>query len=479
MKDINEVLISTDTNEETVQLSKGRWWVLATFSLFAFTQGMLWAIPGPISGAMTNLYGLDDTTIQLLINYGPIFYIPLSIPLAYWMDKPGGVRQATIWGILTVALGQLCRNLAYDNSTLSIALVHISYILNAIAGPVAMSAVGKISEDWFPVEFRSTSTAIMAEANLFGGAAAQLIGPQMVSDLSSMKEFLNFMYLCSAFMVLNVIMVLIYFPSHPPHPPSISATTTKAAEQEMSMKSFGTALKQLFINRSFIILICAYGLSTGMYGSWATVLSLNLNNCNAIYVGWLSFASTIAGNIGGLVLGRIADKFRNMKRLLVIFMALSGISFVLFALLASGIIKGQTICYEDGSAALGLWILLVLGVLGGLFLNSTIPLYYELSLEVTYPIPEATVCTMLTNMNNVGCLIFLGIPVTQYGSAWMNWLFSMTICVFTIGLIFLFDERTLRYKVDTNQQDDDNNSANNDNSINNENNDKEKLLLRS
>lgn len=189
-----------------------------------------------------------------------------------------------------------------------------------------------------------------------------------------------------------------------------------------------------------------------MYGSWATVLSLNLNNCDPIYVGWLSFSSTIAGNIGGLILGRFADKFRHMKRLLVILMGLSGICFVLFAVLTSGIIKGQIICNPDGSPGTGMYPLFILGVLGGLFLNSTIPLYYELSLEVTYPVPEATVCTMLTNMNNVGCLIFLGIPVSTYGSAWMNWLFSLTIVVFTVGLVFIFDEKALRYNVDLKQE---------------------------
>jgi hypothetical protein len=29
---------------------------------------------------------------------------------------------------------------------------------------------------------------------------------------------------------------------------------------------------------------------------------------------------------------------------------------------------------------------------------------------------------MLTNANNVGCLIFLVIPVDQTGTQWMNWM---------------------------------------------------------
>jgi FLVCR family MFS transporter len=430
-------------------LSPARWWVLFVYSLFAFTQGMLWAIPGPISAAMAELYNISDDAIQLMINWGPILYIPLSIPLAYWMDKPGGIRQSVIWGIVTTAIGQVFRTIARDTSPISIGMLHLSYILNAIAGPVAMGAVGKISEDWFPPEFRATSTAIMSEANLLGGAAAQLIGPTMVAS-ANMGQMMNFMYVCCAIAGVNLLAALIYFPSHPPTPPSRSAVAVKAAEDTLSMGSLWVAIKALARNRSFMVLILAYGLSTGMYGSWATVLSINLNQCDPQWIGWLSFSSTIAGNVGGLLLGRFADRFRNMKRLLVGLMAGASASFVTFAVLASGVIKGETICHPDGSPASGMWPLFVLGVMGGLFLNSSIPLFYELSMEVTYgAAPEATVCTMMTNMNNVGCLIFLSVPVNELGSGWMNWMFAGTILLFTLGLIFFFEEKTLRYDVDT------------------------------
>lgn len=313
-----------------------------------------------------------------------------------------------------------------------------------------MGAVGKISEDWFPPNFRATSTAIMSEANLFGGAAAQVLGPMMV-ETDDWKHLENFMYVCLALAIIMQVSVMAYFPSHPPTPPSASAETTKNNEQAMGLRTFGAALKSLMLSKNFMVLICAYGFSTGMYGSWATVLSLNLADCDPAWVGWLSFTSTIAGNVGGILLGRYVDRFRHLKTLLVTLMGLAAACFTAFAVLVSGAIPAvsQTICHADGSPGPGLWPLFVVGALGGLFLNSTIPLYFELSMEVTYPIPEGTVCTMLTNMNNVGCLIFLGIPVGQYGTAWMNWLFSMTILAFFFALIFFFEKKELRYAVDT------------------------------
>lgn len=70
-----------------IKVYPARWWILFAFSMYAFVQGMLWAIPGPISGAYGDLYKIDATTIQLLINYGPIFYLPLSLPF-------GGSRRS-------------------------------------------------------------------------------------------------------------------------------------------------------------------------------------------------------------------------------------------------------------------------------------------------------------------------------------------------------------------------------------------------
>ena len=74
---------------------------------------------------------------------------------------------------------------------------------------------------------------------------------------------------------------------------------------------------------------------------------------------------------------------------------------------------------------------------------------FILILQVTYPIPEGTVITVLTAMNNVGALVFLGIPSGNYGTAWMNWLFAGAVGLFAMVLLFFFSEKTLRYDVDT------------------------------
>ena len=127
-----------------------RLYVAAVFATYAFMQGLCWAIPGPLSSAYATLYGADAAFVQLLVNIGPIVYVPLSLPLALWMDRPNGIRPSVVLGVSLVTAGHVMRTLAFDGGALSTALLVLSYIFNAASGPVAMGAVGRISEAFFP-----------------------------------------------------------------------------------------------------------------------------------------------------------------------------------------------------------------------------------------------------------------------------------------------------------------------------------------
>jgi hypothetical protein len=60
-----------------------RWWVLVLFSLFSAMQGLNWAIPGPVADATSSVYGWSADATSLLVNLGPIAFLPLSIPCAW------------------------------------------------------------------------------------------------------------------------------------------------------------------------------------------------------------------------------------------------------------------------------------------------------------------------------------------------------------------------------------------------------------
>ena len=241
-----------------------RWWVLFVYSMFAMLQGWLWGDLGPISDSMLDVYGINSDTVQLMLNWGPIMYILFSFPFAYAMDRPGGVRVTVVLSMGLVALGAILRAAApLNSSTTAVGMLHVGYMLNDIAGPVAMSAVTLVSEGWFPRGERGLATAIAAEANVFGNVMSFLVGPAMLAGVDPASGIRRYHYLCAGIALATLAATIIYFPSHAPTPPSHSAATAKAAEERFSLTAFRAALRGLSRNVPFLVLCGAYGLSGG------------------------------------------------------------------------------------------------------------------------------------------------------------------------------------------------------------------------
>jgi FLVCR family MFS transporter len=73
-----------------------------------------------------------------------------------------------------------------------------------------------------------------------------------------------------------------------------------------------------------------------------------------------------------------------LKIILVVLFSLSAVSFAWFSLQIEKLIPTN------------FYLLLTASVLAGLFLNSSQAIFYELSVELTYPIAEGTSAAVLT-----------------------------------------------------------------------------------
>lgn len=94
---------------------------------------------------------------------------------------------------------------------------------------------------------------------------------------------------------------------------------------------------------------------------------------------WLGFWATLAGAVGGVGFGVIAEKALKgrMKVMLIVLTVLSTAAYLWFALVCGGYVTKKK---EDVSI-----MLYVSCIFGGLVLNGTIPLFYESAVEVIPP----------------------------------------------------------------------------------------------
>jgi nitrate/nitrite transporter NarK len=160
--------------------------------------------------------------VQLFVNYGSIFFLLLSVPVAILMDRPNGFRIAMILSAFAILLGCVMRLCARDASVTSIALLHASYILNALSGPIAVSAPSLLANAWFPANERGLATGVAVAFNTFGLVFSYFCGPVFVSQ-GTIDSLMTYMYVCLALAAVNALSIAVYFPSAPALPPSRSA----------------------------------------------------------------------------------------------------------------------------------------------------------------------------------------------------------------------------------------------------------------
>jgi hypothetical protein len=166
----NESGVPTEgEHHSAIGITMARWWILVQYSLltfnqvlpmrslhfifFTFTQGWFWDIPGPIFSSYMTTYNLSQDTLQvcscnrtqihskrllppqLFVNYGSIFFLLSSLPIAFLLDRPNGMRVAVILSAACNFIGCVLRLLARSTSVYSVAFLHASYIVNAFGGP--------------------------------------------------------------------------------------------------------------------------------------------------------------------------------------------------------------------------------------------------------------------------------------------------------------------------------------------------------
>ena len=455
---INESLVSSSEQDEETNSLLGilkpeqefkpyksifRFYILLLFCGFTFMQGLVWNTWGPIADSAEVVYGWDrnGTTIALLSNWGPIAFVPGVIVFPIVINRYG-LRYGILLGMLCTCVGAVMR-IFTTSFPVGTILMHIAHILNGFAGPVSMGASTTISANWFPYNERTVATGIGGAANYLGVAISFIIGPLMVrqvngtnittTELSEVTtDVYHMLYVVAAVCVVLFLIIFVYYPSRPKLPPSLTAGVERS--------DFKQTLRHLFTNASFWVLFLCYGIATGVNSAWSSFLYPNLSMLKAvkvtqIYVGWLGFYSTLAGAIGTVVVGFISDRFPKWKKSFIIFfMTLAGITATLFALFCNETIKVGDQTYLA---------ITLTGILLTLFVNAPIGIYYELSAEVSYPVPEATSTIVLTLANNLAGFVFLVLALfPQLGTMWMS--YCQAAAFFLVVPLLIFTP--IRYK---------------------------------
>lgn len=424
-----------------------RWLVLSLFSLLALMQGMVWNFWGPIQNSALRAFGFSKSDIAVLVLWGPVGFLPWF--LFMWLLDKKGLRSSLLLSVFFMLLGAAVRSVPLREPQLRRWLIHGGQLLNGLAGPTVMSAGPFLSTTWFGPDQRATATAVASLFCYLGGAASFLVGPLVVpapndtlaapaaaaaADSSIRDRIQLVLYAELAVIAVLFAAVLLYFPSRPPRPPSVAA-----AGQRLSYRS---SVCRLLRNLRFLMIALAYAVPTGVVAGWAGVLDMVLTPARVSQVdaGWIGFWSTVGGCVFGVAMARFADSIRGMlKLILVLMLAGASLASTWFTLTCL-----SRVTHLPSTAA----ILYTSCILVGVFINSSVPIFFEVSMETVYPVPEGITCGVVTFLGNLvtGLLLFF---LTFYCTdlSWLNWCLTGS-CLFSLVLVLFFRESYDRLYLD-------------------------------
>ncbi|XP_056145761.1 solute carrier family 49 member 4 [Lampris incognitus] len=424
-----------------------RWLVLTVFSLLGFMQGMVWNSWGPIQNSAMRAFGFTKSDIAVLVLWGPVGFIPWL--LFMWLMDKKGLRVSLLLSAFFMLLGAALRSVPLGGQPQKRWLIHGGQLLNGLAGPTIMSAGPLLSTTWFAPDQRATATAVASLISYLGAATSFVVGPLVVpapNDTEVVNKEATFsdsyirdriqLVMYAEFGAIAVLFaaVLLYFPSRPPMPPSVAA-----ASQRLSYRS---SICRLLSNLRFLMIAMAYAVPTGVIAGWSGVLDMILTPAKVSQVdaGWIGFWSIVGGCVFGVAMARFADSIRGMlKLILVLMMAGASLSSTWFTLTCL-----TRLTHLPSTAA----TLYTSCILVGIFINSSIPIFFELFIETVYPVPEGITCGVVTFLGNLvtGLLLFF---LTFYCTelSWLNWCLTGS-CLFSLGLILFFRESYDRLYLD-------------------------------
>lgn len=262
-----------------------RFYVLFLFCFLAFNQCMIWLTFSPIARSTQTYYNISEATVDLLLNWGPIIFIP-CLPLTYiLLNKHHGLRRCVTLLAFTLFFAALVRVIpdvvtspsSPHFGSISLVFLHIGQILNAACGPLVMVPVSQLSCLWFAPHERTRATTVAIFANNFGATVGFFASPWIVS-LPEYVPRLLYIHLALAFVAC--VLALLFFPSQPLKPPSAAAELLMSpAIREDGSNSWiilFTDLRQCLTNRSFVLITCAGGLLAGTFSAWTSLFDVIL-----------------------------------------------------------------------------------------------------------------------------------------------------------------------------------------------------------
>ena len=189
-----------------------------------------------------------------------------------------------------------------------------------------------------------------------------------------------------------------------------------------------------FKHRSFLLLMLAVSVLSGVASGWQGVLQSILNPAG-INAKWPGFGNGIAGNLAAVVSGVIVDKFfrRRLKTGIVLGLIACFAATLWFTLSLPSVFSSRSLLPESEAS------LTISLILAGFAQGTCTPLFYELAAEIVYPQSEGMSAGIIVCVLNLSSLVVILLN-NYFNPGAMNFVMALTIVAVTIVVFFVKEE---------------------------------------
>jgi len=256
-------------------------------------------------------------------------------------------------------------------------------------------------------------------ANALGNGIAMFLGPALIhyqpangtnttqyhthlalSNFSNATQTLDevkanidiYMDILAGVALLLFGLFVLYFPSKPPCPPALSSATERT--------EFVAGIKAMLSNKDVLLACFAYSVPGGVMGAYMSVMVNQIRplDYSDQEIGMMGLAAVLAQCIMSMTFGFITDRLKHkMKATILLLLTVSMTSFIWLTIMCL-----PSSPLEHSKVKLYLAIIIATSAA-----YSCCPLFFEMTVELAYPINEGTVAGFLTAMNNFVGMIFL------------------------------------------------------------------------
>jgi predicted MFS family arabinose efflux permease len=148
------------------------WLTIAAFASVCAGTQLLWLTYAPVDTGSAHYYGVSTSAVGWLAEIFPLLYVVLAIPAGRLLDTH--FRPALLAGGALMAAGGLLR---LGGQTFAWAMA--GQLAVAVAQPIVVSAMGKVSAGYLPVDRRAAGIAVASAGSFAGMLLALILGPTL------------------------------------------------------------------------------------------------------------------------------------------------------------------------------------------------------------------------------------------------------------------------------------------------------------